>query len=191
MRKTRWLACVTLLLAPAPALAMEWGLGLEGAGTLGISKNLPSSSSMATSGGAGLILEERFSIALVDLSVWEDVQMPYTLNVAQSATGSVTSAQYIPVDLGLRLGLGFPVLHPYLGVLGNYSVGDSSAATSFWGVGGDLGLDVAVLFLRFGLELRALWSVSGVSNVGQALAAATAALGALVLQGLLSARFSF
>ncbi|HUB07396.1 MAG TPA: hypothetical protein VMB50_10355 [Myxococcales bacterium] len=199
--KTRilwWLACVAVVCSSTSALAIDWGIGLEGAGTLSLARSLPSGNAMSTSAGAGIILEERLSLAIIELTLWEDAQLPYTLNISTSDLGGATSAQFIPIDAGLRLGFALGIVRPYLGILGNYNIanseqasGGSYGAQNFWGLGGDLGLDIAVIFLRFGLDLRAFWSVSDVTTGAPDLPGITTTGGGLMLQGLLSARFSF
>jgi hypothetical protein len=198
----RSLALLTLLaglLTSGSALAFDFGFGVEGAGTLTLSKNLSGSAQTSTSAGLGLILEERFSLVAVELTLWEDVQTPYTLNTAMSNLpvctfcSDIDTASFVPLDAGLRLGLGFSPFRPYVGVLVNDNILTSSTASAtgnWFGIGGDLGIDIKVIFLRFGLDLRALWSVTDV-NPSSAAPPATYSGGALVLQGILSARFSF
>ncbi|MHB8417364.1 MAG: hypothetical protein ACYDCL_04770 [Myxococcales bacterium] len=205
MKSQRWLACAAVLLSSAPAFAFDFGVGLEGAGTLTLSKGLSGSAAAATSAGAGLILEERFSIAIVELTLWEDAQFPgYALHTDEYGASSgllglggasTATASYIPIDAGFRFGLGLGLFHPFVGILGDYSFqnggnGGGSGAGNFFGLGGDLGVDIAVLIFRFGLELRSFWSLNNVVTSPPP-AGDTQAGGALVLQALLSARLSF
>ncbi len=191
-RRLVLLTLLTGLLTSSSALAFDFGFGLEGAGTLTLSKNLPSSAQMSTSAALGLILEERFNLVAIELTLWEDVQKPYTVNSATESGGAVDTASYVPIDAGLRLGLGFSPFRPYVGVLVNDNILTSSTASAtgnWFGIGGDLGIDIAVIFLRFGLDLRALWSVTNVNPAGAG--AYSPADGALVLPAILSAWFSF
>jgi len=191
-------------LVSTSALAFDFGVGVEGSGNVGLSKNLSGASAqLNTSLTGGLILEERFNLVAVELTIWEDAQLPYTVNTASYSSGGLCAgctgangldtASYVPIDAGLRLGLGFSPFRPYVGVLVNDNILTStttSAAGNWFGIGGDLGLDIAVIFLRFGLDLRALWSVTNV-NPDNLDASYTPAGGLLILQGILSARFSF
>lgn len=58
-------------LAPASALAVSFGVGLEGGAT-----NSHAWESTAT-GGLGIVVEQRFRLALIELALWEDVQSPF------------------------------------------------------------------------------------------------------------------
>jgi len=171
------LAAVALLAVPSSALAFSFGIGLEGGGTL----------SYLTSAQAlpdfGLILTQRFESGPIDLTLWEDVNLPVTYD------GEVF---YAPVDIGLRVGLPGPLFRPYVGLLVNDSVslgiepaggGVEVAPSNVPGVGGDVGFDLAVTFLRFGFELRAYETLisPGGGNFGDGFA----------LQALLSVRAEF
>ncbi len=198
-----FLATVASLLVSSSAFAFDFGVGVEGAGTLSLSKNLSGSAQTNFSATPGIILEERFNLIAVELNLWEDVQYPgYTFNSASqvetcgictAANVAVNAATYLPIDAGLRLGLGFSPFRPYVGVLVNDNIltSNTPSATGNWfGLGGDLGIDIAVIFLRFGLDLRALWSLTNV-NPSSLDSSYTPAGGALILQAILSARFSF
>jgi hypothetical protein len=188
------LASMASLLVSSSAFAFDFGVGVEGAGTLALSKGLSGSAQLNTSFTPGLILEERFNLIVVELNLWEDIQYPgYTFNAATLASGGNDTATYLPIDAGLRLGLGFSPFRPYVGILVNDNIltSNTASATGNWfGLGGDLGIDIAVIFLRFGLDLRALWSLTNV-NPSVTDSSYTPAGGALILQAILSARFSF
>jgi len=144
------LAAVALLAIPSSAWAFSFGIGIEGGGTL----------SYLTSAQAlpdlGLILTQRFELGPIDLTLWEDVNVPVIYDGA---------IDYAPIDVGLRVGLPGPLFRPYVGVLANDSISLGSKAASCGcsevavsnvpGLGGDVGFDLAVSFLRFGFELRA------------------------------------
>jgi hypothetical protein len=179
------LAPLAVLLASSPALAFDFGVGLEGVGSASVT-----SSGAVTSGGGGLIFEERFGIPLVDLTLWEDVQTPLLIQ----RTGGDPSS-YVPANLGFRVGLGAPFIKPYIGVLLNdsflTSAGTLSEETSGLnlhsnvpGVGGDIGADISVLIFRFGLEVRGYTTFSPIES-------SVTSFSPFVLQGLISARFSF
>ncbi len=180
----RWLqvlAAAGLLAFPGSALAFSFGIGIEGGGTfsyLTSTRALPD---------LGLILTQRFDVGPVDLTLWEDVN---ALVVYDSGW------DFIPVDVGLRLGLHGPVFRPYIGLLVNDSIAPGPTTTACGplcsgtsvsnvpGLGGDLGFDLAVAFLRFGLELRAYETlISPVSG--------TPSGDAFALQTFLSARAEF
>ena len=83
--------------------------------------------------------------------------------------GGRPPSKYIPIDLGLRLGLAIGPIQPYVGVLGQAAIlTDSAGALNLnnplWGLGGDLGLDIAVLIFRFGVELRGIETVSSIAS---------------------------
>ncbi len=92
--------------------------------------------------------------------------------------------------MGLRVGLPGPLFRPYVGLLVNDGISPGSkiascgcsetAVSNVPGLGGDIGFDLAVTFLRFGFELRAYETLISptVSNVGDGFA----------LQALLSVR---
>ena len=191
IKRFAFVASFLSLLASGSALAFDFGVGVEGAGNLSLSKNLSGGAQLSTSVAGGIILEERFNLIAVELNLWEDVQMPYTFNSATEG-GVTDTASYVPIDAGLRLGLGFSPFRPYVGILVNDNIltsGTASATGNWFGLGGDIGIDIAVIFLRFGLDLRALYSLT---NVNPALDSSyTPAGGALLLQAILSARFSF
>jgi hypothetical protein len=180
----RWvlgLAAATSLAIPGSARAFSFGIGLEGGGTfsyLTSSRGLPD---------LGLILTQRFDLGPVDLTLWEDVNALVVYDGGWD---------FIPVDVGLRLGLPGRVFRPYFGLLVNDSIAPGPTTTACGalcsgtsvsnvpGLGGDLGFDLAAAFLRFGLELRAyetlISPVSGMPS-GNAFAA----------QALLSIRAEF
>jgi hypothetical protein len=144
------LAAAGLLAAPSSALAFSFGIGLEGGATLS------SLTSVQVWPDLGLILTQRFELGPVDLTLWEDVNLPVVYD------GEV---YYFPIDIGLRVGLPGPLFRPYVGLLVNDSralgiepnseYSNEGALTDVPGLGGDVGFDLAVAFLRFGFELRA------------------------------------
>jgi hypothetical protein len=142
------LAAVGVLATPGSAKAFSFGIGVEGGGTLSYL-----TSARVLPDVVGLILTQRFELAPVDLTLWEDANL---IVVYDGGWG------FIPVDLGLRVGLAGPVFRPYVGVLANDSIsigaqpdcGCGGLVDNVPGLGGDLGFDLAVTFLRFGLELR-------------------------------------
>lgn len=135
----------SLILLPASASAFSFGVGVEGG----------ASATYLTSWRAlpdvGLILTQRFGVGPVDLTVWEDAT-PFVIYDG--------GWSYLTFDLGLRVGLPGPVFRPYVGLLVNDGLSESTAgcfcssASNLPGLGGDVGFDVAAAFLRFGLELR-------------------------------------
>ncbi len=169
--------------------AQAIGVGLEGGATATFSSFASGYSGPSTAGGAtaGLIVDEEYTFLLLFMDFWADVQTP----TLRFQTGGVDSAQYLPVDLGVRAGLNFAVLHPYVGLLGQMAVeindgGGPSPTSPLFGVGADVGLDVAVWVFRFGVELRGVDVLSPIiaTSAGQP-------SGAYELQGLGSARVSF
>jgi hypothetical protein len=164
------LAC-SLSLAEARAVELAAGVMAGGTGTR------VSNSVSATSGGAaisqsaggasfGFILEQRFFVPGVLLEAFEDFQ-PTPLPVQ---TGSAThTAGYMPVDIGVRLGFASSALQPYLGVIfqGLFLTGHPGEGAPLkqaaFGVGGALGVDLAVFFVRLGLEARLTETVTDLS----------------------------
>jgi hypothetical protein len=182
---------VALLLAPASASAFEVGLGVEGVGTL---MDAPNLSSAQISGGAGLLLEERWDVAPLEWTLWQDVQLPYDVGFGFGSS----SASFLPDDLGLRLGFHAGSTRPYLGVLIDASFPTSGGGTTFVGLGADLGLDIPVGAFRFGIEARAFWNVTAYDDENGHLpcnsfgCGATPSSGpATVAQVLLSVRYAF
>jgi hypothetical protein len=168
-------ASLAVLLTPRPALAVAFGFGLEG----GFSEtHLTNFQSLPE---FGLILEQRFELPVIELTLWEDVE---PIEVFDGGWA------FLPIALGLRAGLGGGLFKPYAGILANDNLnigkdpgcGCGQAAGEVVGLGGDLGVDVPVAFLRFGLELRGYGTlsppVSGIKGAGEG----------VVLQALLSVR---
>jgi hypothetical protein len=166
--------------------AMAFGVGIEGGGTVSYANGLPNGSSSFAGGAAlGIIVEEEFDLPLIFLDVWADGQVP-TLRLQ---TG-VNQATYLPFDLGLRVGLALAVLHPYVGLFGQMAIpnddgGGPSLNSPLFGLGGDLGLDIALFIFRFGIEVRGVDMVSTIPSEG------SVPNGAWELQGLASVRLSF
>jgi hypothetical protein len=180
------LASLALVTAAAAALvpsqALAFGFGIEGGGTFTKTSGLGSPDNIWTPNG-GIIIENNFPIAVLFLDLWADVQTPIQLQTGfqiSGTSGSTNAApKYIPIDLGLRLGLNIGLLQPYVGVLGQAGIvtdgqGVPNLNNPLWGLGGDLGLDIAVFILRFGIELRGIETLNSVEsdpmagNVGSA-----------------------
>jgi hypothetical protein len=155
MRRFLPLAAVLAFLWPAHALAI--GFGIEGGGAFTQASGLPDgAATSAWTPTGGIIVENTFDIAVIFLDLWADVQTPLQLQ-----TGGDVAAKYVPIDLGLRVGLAIGPIQPYVGILGQLAIntdsGDGPALNSpIWGLGGDLGLDIALFVFRFGVELRAV-----------------------------------
>jgi hypothetical protein len=142
-----------LLFAASPGTARAMGIGVEIGGTDAHAANGPGDQS---SFALGLILENTFNFSLVDLTLWADVQTLQKVPLNDPSVGNATS--YIPVDLGLRLGLALPI-EPYIGVLigGMFHSGSDPVVpvpSSIFTLGGDLGADLVLGPIRAGLELR-------------------------------------
>jgi hypothetical protein len=172
-----WLAVAAIVLAPASASAFQFGVGVEVGGSY--TRLVSSEGTFAL----GLTLEQRFELPVVDLTLWEDLEGP--IEFGNGWTFGV-------VDLGLRAGLAGALFKPYVGFLVNDTFSDDKtaaclcgqAASNVPGLGGDVGVDFAVVFLRLGLELRAYGTLSPPvtgARVGDA----------VVWQGLFSARAVF
>ena len=185
--KSLRLASLALVLPAAavvvPSQARAIGFGIEGGGTFTKSSGTGASPDEVWTANGGIIVENVFPIAVLFLDLWADVQTPLEIE-----TGGAAASKYVPIDLGLRLGLAIGPIQPYVGVLGQAAIlTDSAGALSLnnplWGLGGDLGLDIAVLIFRFGVELRGIETVSAVAsgNVGSA----------FEFEALASARLSF
>lgn len=188
LRTLTALTSVALALSLASrAQAFDFGVGVEGAATATGVRGLPITSSTAGDLGLGLMLEERFDLEVVELDLWEDGQTPVPLQ-----TGGAYAASYIPLDVGLRVGLGFSLLRPYVGVLVNdlhltQRPSDGAGVNSnLLGAGGDIGCDLVILMLRIGVELRGFETLTPLAS-----APGAAPPGGYVIQGLLSARASF
>jgi hypothetical protein len=179
-------AAVALL----PTRAYAFGFGIEGGGTFTQTSGLGASPDNIWTPNGGIIIENNFPIAILFLDLWADVQTPIQLQTAVLATGGGQSApKYIPIDLGLRLGLNIGLLQPYVGILGQAAIvtdgaGNPSLNNPLWGLGGDLGLDIAVFILRFGIELRGVETLTPIqSDPDQG--------GAFEFEALASVRLSF
>ncbi len=154
---------------PIPALGI--GFGIEGGGSYTKTSGLGYLNDIWTPTG-GIIVEDEFPISVLCLDLWADVQTPTQLQTAYqtSGTGNFTPVlKYIPIDLGLRLGLNIGLLQPYIGVLGQVgfltdSDGSEDINSPLWGLGGDLGLDLAVAMLRLGIELRGVETLTAIAT---------------------------
>jgi hypothetical protein len=161
---------LVVCLSPERAQAFELGVGILFGGTYSwVSNNVETGSQSAGVGSFGILLEQRFDVPGVLLEVLEDVQfIPLLVQ-----TGSPEhTAGYLPVDVGMRLGLARWALQPYVGVLaqGLFLTGDPGGTPKLkqaaFGVGGELGLDLAVFFMRLGLEGRLTETVTDLAPSG-------------------------
>ncbi len=155
----------SLLLASSVADAFEAGVELGGMDT---SSNGATSATPSTSSGSatfGVILLQPFHlIPLLQISTWEDFQTPFNVQ-----TGATSTAQYWAVDVGARLGLDLGLLVPYAGIVGQLlilssSPSDQSLNSTAWGLGGDIGVDLSIVILKIGLELRYLETLSPIAT---------------------------
>jgi hypothetical protein len=155
----------SLLLVSSVADAFEAGVEVGGMDT---SSNGATSATPSTSAGSatfGVILVQPFHlIPLLQISTWEDFQTPFNVQ-----TGSTSTAQYWAVDVGARLGLDLGLLVPYAGIVGQLlilssSPSDQSLNSTAWGLGGDIGLDLSIVILKIGLELRYLETLSPIAT---------------------------
>jgi hypothetical protein len=167
---------IALALGSASARAVELSVGVLSGGTstrvsnwVGDTSGGESISRSAGTFSFGLIVEQRFRVPGVLLEIFEDVQ-PTPVMIQ---TGSPTNtAGYLPVDLGVRLGLATSAVQPYLGAIfqGLFLTGHPGAGAPLkqaaFAVGGSLGVDLAVFFVRLGLEARLTETVTGLSPSG-------------------------
>ncbi|HUB08789.1 MAG TPA: hypothetical protein VMB50_17410 [Myxococcales bacterium] len=177
------------VLASTSAAAFEVDLGVEGGAAVAFSQNVTGSE---LSGTAGLLLQLRWPVGPLETAIWVDAGLPYSIGTATDGSNVVHTASYFPDDLGLRLGLRFSRVRPYVGALveADAQVGSGFASTSFIALGGDAGFDVVVGSFRIGLELRAAWSVTALTSCDFCDASIVTFAGrATVLRGLLSVRY--
>ncbi len=168
------LASLALVIPAAVALfptrALAFGFGVEGGATFTKTSGLDASPDSTWTPNGGIIIENTFPIAVLFLDLWADVQTPIQLQTGfQLASGGEAAPKYIPIDLGLRLGLNIGLLQPYIGILGQAGIvtdgqGTPNLNSPLWGLGGDLGLDIAVFILRFGIELRGVDVLTAVES---------------------------
>jgi hypothetical protein len=156
-------------IALLPARAFAFGFGIEGGGTYTQTSGLNASPNNLWTANGGIIIENNFSVAILFLDLWADVQTPIQLQSGLPQGTGEAAPKYIPIDLGLRLGLNLGLLQPYVGVLGQAAIvtdgsGVPNLNNPLWGLGGDLGLDLAVFFLRFGIELRGVETLNAVET---------------------------
>jgi hypothetical protein len=160
------IACVFTLGSSA---ALAWTAGVQG-GIMGTSaQGMPAgTSSQATSGTFGVILEQPFHlIPLLQFEFFEDFQTPFYIQ-----TGVTNGAQYWGVDVGARLGLDLGLLIPYAGIVGQLLILSSTPQGSrplngtAWALGGDIGLDLSLVILKIGVELRYLSTLTNLTQTG-------------------------
>ena len=148
-----------------PARAI--GFGIEGGATFTQTTGLSASPDAIWTGNGGIIVENSFPIGMLFLDTWADVQTPIEF---QTGLGPPTVASaYVPIDLGLRAGLNTGLLQPYLGLLGQAAIltdgkGEYWFNNPVWGIGGDVGLDLAISMFRIGVDLRGVGTVSAVAT---------------------------
>jgi hypothetical protein len=187
----RLLGVLACALISGRASSFELGVGLEGAGSAThVGNGLPSGKARGWGGaGGGLLFEQRFELRGAFVETWQDIQTPL-----QIETGGSSAAGYLPLNAGLRLGLAPGALQYYFGVLlqglfltSRPASGAGQLKGAAMGLGADLGIDLAILFLRAGLEARFTQVLTGLSpdNTQPAPGAV------LLFQGLLSLRMTF
>lgn len=125
-------------------------------------------SSDATSGTFGVILEQPFHLLpILQFEFFEDFQTPFYIQ-----TGATDGAQYWGIDVGARLGLDLGLLIPYAGIVGQLLIlnktpdGSPPLNGSAWALGGDIGLDLSLVILKIGVELRYLSTLSNLTQNG-------------------------
>jgi hypothetical protein len=193
----RFIGVLACSLIGGSASAFELGVGLEFAGTgTHVGNGLEGSAKGWGGVGGGVILEQRFDLPGVLLEAWEDVQTPL-----QVQTGSADqTAGYLPFDAGFRLGLAPGALQYYFGIvlqglfLTSRPTQGAALKDAALALGGDLGLDLAVFFVRIGLEGRLTEVLTGLtpSCTGSTQSCTRPDPGGVVVfQGLLSLRASF
>jgi hypothetical protein len=103
----------------------------------------------------GLIVEQQFRLSYFRFDLWGDVQTQIPISYI-----GVNNADYVPIDLGLRAGPALGRFEPYLGLLGQAAIRTTTPGPNLnaavLGMGGDLGMDVAIWELRAGIEARGL-----------------------------------
>jgi hypothetical protein len=147
------------------SVADAWEAGVE-VGAMGTSSQGAAVGQSSTAGSAtfGVILAQNFHlIPLLQFSTWEDFQTPFNVQ-----TGGASS-QYWAVDVGARLGLDLGLLIPYAGIVGQLLILGSSPQdemlnSTAWGLGADIGVDLSLIIIKVGLELRYLTTVSPIAK---------------------------
>jgi hypothetical protein len=147
-----------LALNASPALA--FGTGLEAGATVMSAQQ--STLGYGTAGAAtfGVIIDQSLHLdSKLFFDPWMDFQAPLALPVYG------LSASYWAIDLGLRFGIDLGLFSPYAGIVGQllflYDPVDCQACgfplnSDVLALGGDLGLNLALDVLSFGVELRYL-----------------------------------
>jgi hypothetical protein len=167
----RLIGLLLCALVGARASAFELGTGLELGGTATHVGNVGNGWDGARGSGAftgGVVVEQRFNVPGVLLESWEDLQTPLWIQ-----TGSPDqTAGYLPLDAGLRLGLAPGALQYYFGIvlqglfLIDRPIQGAALKDAALGLGGELGIDLAVFFVRLGLEARLSEVLTGLSPSG-------------------------
>ena len=158
------IACA-ISLGSSAAFAFTAGVQVGVMGTQ--AQNLPpGDGTQATSGTFGVILEQPFHlIPLLQFEFFEDFQTPFYIQ-----TGATNGAQYWGIDVGARLGLDLGILIPYAGIVGQALILSSTPAGSpalngnAWALGGEIGVDLSLLILKIGLDLRYLSTLSDLAQ---------------------------
>jgi hypothetical protein len=159
--------CAVLLALASPAQALEAGVEAGLVGTLASNVPLYDASGYDVAGGGfvGLIVEQQFRLSYFHIDLWGDVQTPLPI-----APLGGTTANYVPIDLGVRGGPALGPCEPYLGLLGQTAILSSTPLyapnlnAAVFGLGADLGLDVAIWELRFGIEARAVYTMTALAT---------------------------
>jgi hypothetical protein len=182
---------LAILVMPSSPAALAWEVGVE-AGAIGTSSQYTYGASTAGDATFGIILNQPFHLTpLLVLGPWEDFQTPFLVQ----ASGAQRTASYWAVDVGLRFGFDLSPFLVYSGVIGQLLILNSTPDCgechpvlndTGWAIGGDLGLDLAISFLRVGLELRYLKTFTPLSQPSNAPPGSVGEL-----QGLGSVRVAF
>jgi hypothetical protein len=103
--------------------------------------------------GLGLVVQERFALKRWDAILWQDVRLPMTLPLNYGSDAIID--EYVAIGLGLRYGYRLGPWIPYLGGLATVLVIGGINQNPVPGVGGDVGMDLALGHFLVGLECRA------------------------------------
>jgi hypothetical protein len=148
------------ILAVHASPALAFGAGLEAGATVMAPQHSNLGDGSAGAATFGVIIDESLHLdPKLFFDPWMDVQVPLVLPVYN------LSGSYWAIDLGLRFGIDLGLFSPYAGIVGQllfpYSPPDCQGCNSglnggVFALGGDLGLDLTLDVLRFGVELRYL-----------------------------------